>query len=220
MKKTICAILAILFLFSALPSEVLAAERKNDEHDRLIMAAKEAFPEHSVKLANSETLACSEAPCSDAPSQQKIIETKLVDEHTLLTYQENSDGSVYIIETTSSNPFTPTYTITDSATGSGYVSRTITVRVTATFTSQVFIVDDIALTHVQGAGASVESTGNFSRATTRNNAVENHSPLHKVGFDAFVLYTCNFDHASTPINARIDLSITSRTITVQAETFM
>ena len=220
MKKTICKILAILFVFAVLPSEAFAAKGGNNEHDRLMMEARKAFPEHSVKLADSEGQPCSEAPCTDSPTQQEIYETKLVDEHTLLTYQENSDGSIYIIETTSSDPFTSTYFITDSATGTGYARRTITIRVTANFTSQVFIADNVTFTHVQGAGASVGSTGTFSRATTRNNSVANHSPINSVSSSAFVLYWCNFDLASTPINAEINLTILQNSFSIRAYTFI
>lgn len=220
MKKVICTMLSILFVLSILPFGVFAAEESSSEHNRLMKAARDVFPEFSDKLESSMTSPRTVMSCSNEPSEAIVSETKLVDDYTLLTYQENSDGNVYVIEATSSSPFTSTYYITDSATGTGYASRTITIRVTATFTSQVFIADNVSFTQIQGGGAALASTGSFSRASTRGNIVANHSPLNVSKSSVFVLYHCIFDHSTNPINAEIDLTVTEANFSIRAYTFV
>lgn len=218
MKKAFSIILAILFVFSLFPLSVFADGENLSEHDRLIEAATKAFPEYASKLVTSDNAPCGVISRSTIPVQIITSETRKIDDCTLLTYQENSDGNAYIIEATSSSPFTPIYYVTDSATGTGYSRKTITIRVTATFTSQVFVASNVTFTFIQDGGVSVSSLGTFDASTTRNNYVRSHSPINQVLTFARIRYDCTFDHIDNGISSRIDLDIYGTTFTIDAYT--
>lgn len=160
MKKLLSLCLAAILLVTMLPVNVFAAETPLYTREDLIASACNVFPEYASKISNIVPSSSSE--------QRQILESKMLvktetrklNENEQITYNEYSDGTVYVVgsnltvldytdSSTTGNPATTIYT--------GHISITSNVNGDA-----LLIIEQIKYATVKGGNDYIISKGSVT----------------------------------------------------------
>ena len=215
-KKFISVLLAALMLITILPMSALAAEADSAQAEEMISMAVQAFPEYADRIQAKQN---SISPFALQPSEsaEPIYAQKTLDNGDQLIYQENLDGNAYVIHAARNDDYKPTYTVTDSATGTGYAYREITIKVTAVASSDVFYAKKVQFTHTQNGTSHIQSAGNLSSSTTTQNSAVIVRADGTNSNPAEVVYRATFRNGRNPLDPDITLRVTGTNFSITAK---
>lgn len=222
MKKFLSFLTSVLLALAVFPLHSFALTEPVSEYDEMLTIACEAFPEYASKIQEK----CLDSSGRSASNSQSVglnainvYETRQLDANTQVAYQEDLEGNVFIILASSDPTYSPSYTITDSATGTGYSYREITIEVSAVGHSQVFRVDKVQFTYVQGGSCEIGNTGTFENATTKNCTVYSEKLTGNNSSPAYVNYRTDFVGLRQTLDAIITLNVTPSGFSISANPY-
>lgn len=164
MKKLLAVLLSITLVIVLLTPQAYADTATSSD---LCAIACEAFPEYASRITKC---ASSQRTASCENIVLRVSATRQLSENQQISYQEFSDGSIYVSLMTD-DQYNPSVTVVDSRTGTGYSYQKVDIQVTCVNSSQVFRARNVEFTFVQGGTSVISSTGSFSSSTTTNTYV-------------------------------------------------
>lgn len=177
----------------------------------MLSIACTAFPEYADRIMEGAGYSNDVESNSNMQKQARaagnIYASKELADGTQVTYQENLDGSAYIILAENAYGYDPTYNITDSATGTGYAYREITIRVSAIGSSQVFYAKQVQFTQTRNGTAHISSTGYLSDSTTEDQWMDSKIEDGTSANPAKIVYRAVFSSSSGPLDPVITLKV-------------
>lgn len=185
MKKILATLLSITLVFVLLTPQACADTVTSSD---LYAIACESFPEFASRITQC---ASSRETASNENLVLRISATRRLSENQQIQYQEFSDGSIYVSLMTD-NQYTPSITVVDSRTGTGYSYRKVNIQVLCVDSNQVFLAKNVEFTFVQGGTSAISSTGSLSDSTTTEARVDGSKLSGSDSSPAYVLYYAVF----------------------------
>lgn len=188
MKKILATLLSITLVIVLLTPQAYADTVTSSD---LCAIACEAFPEFASRITQC---ASSRETASNENLVLRVSATRQLSENRQISYQEFSDGSIYVSLMTD-NQYTPSITVVDSRTGTGYSYRKVNIQVLCVDSNQVFLAKNVEFTFVQGGTSAISSTGSLSSSTTTSTYISATKLNGSDSSPAYVQYYTMFSNA-------------------------